>query len=118
VAAAAGSGDVTDAYRTFGYSCPSCPSAPLREFQQRLVCDECQGMLIGVDDFTSAVNDLGLEDPTIEYGAGTPTTMQCLHCEVAMTAQEVRRIGDARMRKTTFVVCPRHGLWLERLFGR
>jgi hypothetical protein len=105
---------VTDAYRAFGYACPSCPSAPLREFQQRLVCDECQGMMIGVDDFTSAVDDLGSEDLAIEYGASRQTTHKCPHCELAMTGREVERIGDAKMRKTTFLVCPKHGLWLGR----
>jgi Zn-finger nucleic acid-binding protein len=105
---------VTDAYRTFGYTCPSCPSAPMREFQKRLVCDECQGMLIERDDFTSAVNDLGLEDMAIEYSSSTPTTVKCPRCELAMITHDVKRIGDVRMKQTTFLDCPRHGLWLGK----
>jgi hypothetical protein len=100
-------------YRSAGLTCPSCPGAPLREFQDRYICDECQGILIGTADFASAVADLIGETPELEYRDEEPTTQLCPLCEVPMRsclAKLVARVKTVKV-KDRFLRCERHGLW-------
>lgn len=101
-----------DVYRTSAIVCPSCPGASLREFQDRYVCDECQGILIGFDDFATACGDLVGELPTLEYRDEQPTTKPCPQCERALVACKVKLVGSKSTKlRDEFLRCERHGLW-------
>jgi Zn-finger nucleic acid-binding protein len=118
------------AYRTAGSNaCPDC-SVPLRPYGARLICDDCTGMLIGVDDLRRAVAEMGggrLELPLVstETGAPCPTCarrMDRFRLEVtehptafrgrylSMLATNLVR-AEAIDQDTTFPGCPAHGMW-------
>ncbi len=118
------------AYRTAGSNaCPDC-SVPLRPYGARLICDDCTGILIGVDDLRRAVAEMGggrLELPLVstETGAPCPTCarrMDRFRLDVtehpkafrgrylSMLATNLVR-AEAIDQDTTFPGCPAHGVW-------
>jgi hypothetical protein len=115
---------MTDVYRNSAIACPNCPGASLREFQQRYVCDECEGLLIGFDDFIAACADLSGDLGTLAYRDDVPTTKPCPLCERALTGCKVTLAGNETFKlKDDFLRCDRHGLWcgggvLTRTFAR
>ena len=103
---------MTDAYRTSGFTCPSCSNATLREFQHRLVCDECNGMLIEVADFVASVHELdGSSDP-LELHDVQPATTACPRCRDAMTTCTLG-LGTLKLGGQ-FLHCTRDGIWFPR----
>ncbi|MDB4957161.1 MAG: hypothetical protein JWO36_4730 [Myxococcales bacterium] len=112
---------MTDAYRTAGFACPSCPNAPLREFQNRLVCDTCSGMLIRDDDFAAAIHELdGSSDPLTFHDRNEPGK-PCPRCAGPMVLSDVS-VGTIAL-KSPLLRCEPHGLWvlqseLTALFAR
>ncbi|HEY1550837.1 MAG TPA: hypothetical protein VGG28_23570, partial [Kofleriaceae bacterium] len=66
------------AYRTGSNACPDC-SVPLRPYGARLICDDCTGMLIGVDDLRRAVADMGGGRLELVVAA-TETAAPCPSC--------------------------------------
>ncbi|HEY5922021.1 MAG TPA: zf-TFIIB domain-containing protein [Kofleriaceae bacterium] len=98
-------------YRTTGWRCPQCPEMPLREFQARLICDECQGMLIEEDDLVAACSDLVSEALTIAFSDVARTASACPHCERPLDSCVVT---FAPIHVTADVLrCDRHGLWFK-----
>jgi Zn-finger nucleic acid-binding protein len=97
-------------YRSAGVVCPTCTESPLREFQGRLICDECSGLLITEEDYASSCSDLGSGDVNLRFAGDTATTHACPRCERSMTKTEVvlepLRILAHALR------CERHGLWI------
>lgn len=103
---------MSDAYRTSGFQCPSCENAPLREFSGRLVCDECNGMLIEADDFAASIHELDGKTDPLAVSDEQPTTSACPKCARAMTACHVA-IGRLKL-KGELKRCDRDGLWVPR----
>jgi hypothetical protein len=102
-------------YRIAGLRCPQCPESPLREFQDRLVCDECQGMLIGHADFATACADLDGRAIELAFSGDKPSlTHTCPKCERHMTLCRVH----LKPTKTTADVmrCDRDGIWCQNGF--
>lgn len=100
-----------DPYRVAGFSCPACAS-PLREFQKRLVCDHCEGMLLAVEDFQSACEDLIGEAPVTLYDRETPAKPPaCPRCSRPMG---VCRVKVRKKKLGQFSFCERDGLWFGR----
>jgi hypothetical protein len=95
---------VTDAYRTAGFVCPSCPDTPLREFGTRLVCDSCEGILLAVDDFASQVHSG--EVRVVDDGGATRPCPRCLQPMRGC----VLVVGDRHL-DTPLVRCERDGIW-------
>jgi hypothetical protein len=104
---------LSDVYRTSAIACPRCPGASLREFKDRFVCDECQGLLIGFDDFASACEDLTGELATLEYRDEAPTTRPCPTCGKPLVACKLTLVSVDRSLKLGDEVlrCESHGLW-------
>jgi Zn-finger nucleic acid-binding protein len=98
-------------YRTAGLRCPNCPEMPLREYQERLICDECQGMLIDDDDLAKACSDLVNKDIKLEFGAPVATTKICPTCERSLEQVEVT-FAPVRA-KAEVLRCDRDGLWFK-----
>lgn len=99
-------------YRISGYRCPLCAAeVPLREFQGRLCCDECRGILIDEADYIAACADLAMLDLELAFSDEKPTTTACPRCERAMTS------ARAKLMPTKFVAdvlrCDRDGLWFR-----
>jgi hypothetical protein len=100
-------------YRSAGFRCPTCPEAPLREFGERLVCDECNGMLIEEADFVAACSDLGGADFHLAFDHEKPTTKSCPRCERTLTESRVT-IAPLKRVHADILRCARHGLWVGR----
>ena len=103
---------MTDAYRTPGFACPTCSNAALREFQSRLVCDECNGMQIGHADMAAAIHELdGTSEPlaTVE---DEPAAAACPRCRAPMATCALR-LGTLDL-PGRFLHCARDGIWFPR----
>jgi hypothetical protein len=103
---------VTDVYRTSGFACPRCANASLREFQNRLVCDECNGMLIAVDDLVTSIHELDGSSDTLAFVAETPSATACPRCRHVMSSCRLE-LGELRLAGT-FLRCARDGIWFPR----
>jgi hypothetical protein len=102
----------TDAYRTSGYQCPVCTNATLREFDHRLVCDECNGMLIDGADFARSLHELdGGTDPLVASD-DKPNTKTCPRCSGPTTSCTIA-IGWLKLTER-LMHCEKHGLWMPR----
>lgn len=104
---------MSDVYRTSGFQCPSCPSSPLREFGRRLVCDECNGMMIEADDFAAAIHELDHGTEPLEIGDAQTTTNACPRCTRAMSSCTLS-IGKLAL-EGRFMRCDRDGVWMPRV---
>ena len=103
---------VTDVYRTSALICPACAS-PMREFQKRLVCDQCEGMLLELEDFASACADLVGEAPVELIDKETPDKPAiCPRCGHEMQTCRVKVKGKKIGGR--FSTCERDGLWFGR----
>ncbi len=100
-------------YRTSAFVCPVCANAALREFHGRLVCDECQGMQLAVDDFADSIREIdGSTAPVViddRGDAGRP----CPQCRLAMTACALD-IGELHVAGPQLMRCATHGVWMPR----
>lgn len=94
--------------------CPGC-GATLREFQSRLACDHCDGILIGYDDLASAIGDqLGEGSPKLIARDGETTQMKCPQCETLLVSCGLSvklASGKVKEQSSRFARCPKHGLW-------
>jgi Zn-finger nucleic acid-binding protein len=103
---------MTDAYRMSGFACPSCENASLREFQERLVCDECGGMLIADDDFGQSIHELTGAEAPVAIADAQPAAKPCPKCTREMSSCEVT-VGKLAL-KGRFMRCDRDGIWIPR----
>jgi Zn-finger nucleic acid-binding protein len=96
---------MTDAYRTAGYVCPTCPeSAPLREFGTRLVCDACDGIQLSLEDFARQVPHV--EVRVIDDGRAA---LPCPRCGLQMRGCFLA--AGKRQLEQPLVRCERDGIW-------
>lgn len=104
---------MTDAYRTSAFLCPVCEHAPLREFHDRYVCDECRGMQLSTDDFVGSIREIDGSTEPVDVvdraGGGRP----CPHCRQDMTSCALA-IGTFEIAGPQLMRCARHGLWIPR----
>ncbi|MDQ3366836.1 MAG: zf-TFIIB domain-containing protein [Myxococcota bacterium] len=100
---------MTDVDRTPVYPCPSCAASSMREFQDRLVCDKCQGIMMTSEDFASACADLTGEDSPLEISKLEPAEAACPRCTGALSRCEVKA-GTTELRGA-FLRCTTDGLW-------
>ena len=99
------------AYRDATSTCPSCGS-PLRVFGARWVCDHCQGMLIGEDDFAKAVHELDGSSAPLVVGAPQAGDKPCPACG-AETSTCTLAIGKISL-PGRFLHCTTHGVWMPQ----
>lgn len=103
---------MTDVYRTSGFACPTCPSAALRAFQNRLVCDECNGMLIGTDDIAAAIHELDGSSEPLALVDDRPAEAACPRCRAPMVTCALR-LGSLDL-PDRFLHCTHDGIWFPR----
>jgi len=103
---------MSDAYRSGTVLCPVCPNAALRVFNERLVCDECQGMLLDPDDFADSIREIdGSEDP-LDVSSTGGSNARCPQCTQPMTTCTIQ-LGSHALAGG-FLRCTTHGLWVPR----
>ena len=98
------------AYRENANACPACGAA-LREFHDRLVCDDCNGMLIGADDFAASLRDLDGKDEPITASELDAAGKKCPGCDRELQHAKLAR-GKATLWRGLW--CEHDGLWAER----
>ena len=103
---------MSDAYRTAAFPCPVCTNATLREFHERLVCDECNGMLIAADDIAESIRELDASEDTLEITDDKPGDTRCPLCSNALAPCTVK-FGTMKVNGA-FLHCATHGLWFPR----
>jgi hypothetical protein len=92
--------------------CPSCESSPLREFGVRLVCDECNGMQLSVEDFATSIHEIDGSTDALAISDEKPSTHACPRCSHEMTTCHLA-IGTMKL-KGEFMRCERDGIWFPR----
>jgi Zn-finger nucleic acid-binding protein/uncharacterized protein YbaR (Trm112 family) len=103
---------MTDVYRTSAFACPVCAHASLREFQERLVCDECNGMLIGIDDIAASIHELDGSSELLVPDDSEPSSTACPRCRNPMSSCALR-LGQLELTGR-FLRCDRDGIWFPR----
>jgi len=98
-------------FRTSPFVCPTCAS-PLREFQHRLVCDACSGMLIDLDDLATSIQELDGSTDAPVLADATPDRATCPRCEQPMQSCAVS-IGSLNVGGR-LLSCARDGVWVSR----
>jgi hypothetical protein len=76
------------------------------------VCDDCNAMLVGVDELADALTELdGVVDP-MHVRDPLPDAARCPRCAAAMTTTALQRGGH--LVPGRFRHCEAHGVWLPR----
>jgi Zn-finger nucleic acid-binding protein len=102
---------MSDAFRGSALRCPSC-RVPLREFQERLVCDACAGIFIGLADLTTSINDLTLRDTQVRFVDDQPTFQRCPRCDAPLSACGIEILVERALDRRDVLRCARHGVWV------
>jgi Zn-finger nucleic acid-binding protein len=103
---------MSDAYRTSGRTCPTCGNAALREFSGRLVCDECNGMLLDADDLAKSISELDGRSGGVTFTDEGPAGKACPRC--------AGELQFARVEVSTLILdgplmhCERDGVWVPQ----
>ncbi len=93
-------------------ACPHCANATLREFSKRLVCDKCEGMMIGLADFAASIHELdGMSEP-VELRDGKPDKATCPRCMAAMESCTLH-IGPVSLVGRV-LHCAQDGVWISQ----
>ena len=103
-----------DPYRDQERQCPACKET-LREYQDRLVCDGCYGMLLTLPDLGAAIYDLTSVTPTFEFKDEAPGKRECPRCRELMTTCKLRLMLDKEIEEPRPELdrCAAHGLWFD-----
>jgi len=80
----------------------------MRAFRDRLICDACGGMMIGVDDFAQALAGVG--SLRISVVDDTPTELLCPRGDGRLRSCRVH--ADEASLDQDVLHCRHHGLWL------
>jgi Zn-finger nucleic acid-binding protein len=101
-----------DPFRTAGFRCPSCEGGPpLREYQSRLCCDECRGMLIDEQDFVASCADLYVGELVLHTEDEKPTDRFCPRCERTLARSKLTLMPVEI--ELDVMRCTADGLWLS-----
>ena len=101
-----------DVYRTSPHVCPKCGNTALREFGQRVVCDECDGMLLGEEDLATSVHELDGRTGDVRFEGSIPAQAKCPRCDKPMDSAEVI-VGTFKLHGRS-LHCKTDGVWVER----
>ncbi|HEY0254043.1 MAG TPA: hypothetical protein VGC41_21085 [Kofleriaceae bacterium] len=101
-------------YRDPVFTCPAC-TRPLRSFNERLVCDACDGIMVSLADLAHAVHDMTSVEPTFAWLKEHPGKRACPRCAATMTEckLEIHLGDDHEKTKPLLDRCSEHGLWFD-----
>ncbi|HEY4180644.1 MAG TPA: hypothetical protein VGM90_27555 [Kofleriaceae bacterium] len=96
-------------------ACPAC-SSKLREFQSRLVCDACEGMMMSLADLSRGIFEMTSLEPALSFDKEVDGKRRCPHCDQAMKRCEVRIDLEGHIEKPHVELdrCETHGLWFDK----
>src|SRR6185503_4961638 len=100
---------MSDAYRQAGGSCPDC-SASLREHAGRLVCDDCDGMMLSETEYTTSLRELDGSTSALVVTRGKPATAKCPRCTELL--QECEIAFGGKKLSGRYLACATDGLWV------
>jgi hypothetical protein len=103
-----------DPYRDAELVCPAC-MRPLREFQRRLVCDACNGIMVSLADLAAAIEDLTSVAPTFEWEHEHESKRRCPRCSIGMIAGRITLHieDDTEHPRPELDHCATHGVWFD-----
>lgn len=100
-----------DPYRDVRADCPDCKKGPMREFQNRLVCDDCTGIFLKEADLKTAVDEVAGQDTTVRYTDAGSSTALCPRCTNPMLGHQIEVVGICTLRDPA-PRCASHGVWM------
>lgn len=105
---------MSDPYRDRELSCPACQQV-LRAYQNRLVCDACNGIMVSTDDLAGAIEDLTSVVPQFAWDHEKPSKRACPQCSSAMTVCHIVLDieGQILHPKPELDRCEAHGVWFD-----
>ena len=104
---------MTDVYRTAAMLCPAC-SSPLREYQKRMCCDSCEGILIELADFETACLDMTIEAKVEIYDRAPSKAERPPVCPVCTQPMGTCRVKvGKKWIEGPITTCERDGLWFD-----
>jgi hypothetical protein len=98
-------------YRDIPRACPGC-ERPLREHGDQLVCDECHGTLIAIEQLAASLTEIDGQPDGIAVRDPTPERLRCPRCAAAMSWVSLQR--GPHMLPGRFLLCAEHGAWVPR----
>lgn len=104
-----------DAYRDHLHPCPRCQQG-LRVFNERLVCDSCEGLMLTADDLGNAIVELTGLTPQFQIRDEAPGKRACPRCAVPMTTAKLSiELEGSKPTKPGPELdrCAAHGLWFD-----
>jgi Zn-finger nucleic acid-binding protein len=89
----------------------------LRRFQQRLVCDGCNGIMVSISDLAGAIEDLTSVVPQFAWDHEKPSERACPECRSKMTVCHIVLQIEAEVLhpKPELDRCEAHGVWFDSL---
>jgi Zn-finger nucleic acid-binding protein len=101
-------------YRDSQLACPAC-AAGLRRFRDRLCCDACSGIMLGVADLETAIRELTAVSAELGFTQDTPGSRVCPCCQSTMVRcrLDVRLMGERPALRPELDRCDGHGVWFD-----
>jgi Zn-finger nucleic acid-binding protein len=96
------------------FQCPACGEA-MRAYIERLCCDACTGIFIGLEDLTAALDDHALGMGTIAFRDAAVGARGCPRCRAPMTTCHLVAVfgeGSA-LPAPELDRCAKHGVWFD-----
>jgi ribosomal protein S27AE len=105
---------MTEPFREPPRRCPACLTS-MREYQTRLICDSCTGMMVGLADLSRAISELSGIDPELEFVDEQPGKRHCPRCPTQMTTHKLRIVLGEEVAKPRPQLdrCREHGIWFD-----
>jgi hypothetical protein len=95
-------------------TCPAC-AAILRDFNGRLCCDACSGILLPLTDLVAAIEEHSGVEPIVHFVNDKPAERVCPRCSHVMTACRLHVVvaEHATDVKPNIDRCDAHGVWFD-----
>jgi Zn-finger nucleic acid-binding protein len=101
-------------YRDSQLACPAC-TAGLRRFRDRLCCDTCNGIMLGVADLEAAIQELTAVSPELGFTQDAPGSRSCPCCQSTMVRcrLDVQLMDERPQLRPELDRCDGHGVWFD-----
>jgi Zn-finger nucleic acid-binding protein len=101
-------------YRDLQLACPACAEG-LRRFRDRLCCDGCNGIMLGITDLAVAIHELTGAAPQLGFTSDAPGARACPCCQAAMVRcrLDVRLLDERPELRPELDRCDGHGVWFD-----
>jgi Zn-finger nucleic acid-binding protein len=101
-------------YRDLQLACPACTEG-LRRFRDRLCCDACNGIMLGITDLEVAIRELTGAAPELGFTSDAPGARSCPCCQNAMVRcrLDVVLMDERPELRPELDRCDGHGVWFD-----